>query len=982
MRLILVHSSPRFCVHARAPAAAPVLLPAVVAPCLAIADSSVVHTAAELVRELEKLGERVQEMIMLHFACHVRADDAALLLAGTADAEGAATPFARPLLPGELRRMLEQSGLLAKNGASMCTRLLLVLDVPRGVGGGRLADALGGGTLCDALVLTPLQAGERDALAKSGFWPIFYGKLRAGSDVPTALRQAKLAAELAGEALRVAEKLVPNELQPTTAGAQAKQPQWKKLINAPRVWVDREDLTVLLKEARAKAGVEHVVVLKSGDGIPGGSGKSTLARKLASELQTVRTGPHIEVDFTLEDREQVRDLSVMQREVLSAVYPDRIDSYTKITPDELNQQYRALFSVAKNGILLLDNVSPEQNNLQKMMPPSESGWLTIVTTRESLQDLDAYNPMKLEIGEFSVGEGSKLLEKYAFENSHRAKSQSDEQWIEKLVEVCGGIALAIELAGSLLRTQPKLTMEKLHQKLAVKGAHKLADKEKSMSACLKVTYDALSGQEQRALWQACAFPKSFKRELFEHAFALWPKSDDDTNDNNAKDDDDDDDDESSDLFSDDDDLAAVMDDPLDKLKERSMLQFDAGRERFGVHDVVRSFVASRKRDSDDGSAAACRQRCGLAYADFVESVEILYEEKGSYRKALEQAREEAESLEAVMMAATGDCDRAVLKSICDVFGNCVSNFVGFGVQQVVFETGWSMFNHDEIATGLLCKYWLAGVLNSKGDCDSAEAMYRDVMEVEKRVWSKQDRRFLMTKASLAGVLLGKSEYSEAEIMYREVVEVLEHALDKDHPSILACKGNLAAALVSQGKGRYGAAETIYREILEVDERVFGKEHPRTLGSKQNWAFILKCRGKYLKAESTYRDVIQVQEQALGQEHTDTLTSKHNLAGVLYSKRDYKKAETMYREVLQVRQRVLGEAHRHTLVTEQNLGSTLICLQKSQEAQQLLEHAVSARTKVLGDQHPEVLAARKQLQIAREQAKKAAKSKARKNRRRR
>ena len=635
-----------------------------------------------------------------------------------------------------------------------------------------------------------------------------------------------------------------------------KQQKWPQLISAPRVWVDREHLTAILKEARSKVGLEHVVMLKSGNGIPGGSGKSTLARKLASELRAVRTGPHVELDLTLEGREQVRDLATVQREFLSAVYPDRIESYTKITPDELSQQYRALFSVAKNGILLLDNMSPKQNDLRKLIPPSESGWLTIVTTREPLQDLDAYNPMKVEIGELSVWEGSKLLEKYAFENSDRMKEASDQEWIEKLVEVCGGIALAIELAGSLLRTQPKLTMEKLYQKLASKGAHKLADKEKSMSACLKVTYDALGEQERRAMWQACAFPKSFKRELFEHAFALWPKSDDDANGNNTKDDGDDDDDESSDLFSGDDELAAVIDNPLDKLKERSMLQCDPERGRFDVHDVVRSFVASRKRDSDDGSVTACRQRCGLAYAEFVKKVETLYEEKDGHGKALKQAREEAESLEAVMLAAIAHSDEIVLKAICIVFDDCVSNFVGLDVQLAFFEKALGTFNNEEErAAGLNCKLCLAGVLESKG------------------------------------------EYQKAETMFREVMEMQEVLLGKEHPSTLTSKGNLAGVLESNGE--HGKAETMYREVLEVRERVLGKEHPSTLTSKNNLAGVLTSKGEYDKAATMFREVMEAQERVLGPEHPSTLSSKGNLAGVLAREGEYDKAETMRREVMEV-----------------------------------------------------------------------------------
>ena len=72
--------------------------------------------------------------------------------------------------------------------------------------------------------------------------------------------------------------------------------------------------------------------------------------------------------------------------------------------------------------------------------------------------------------------------------------------------------------------------------------------------------------------------------------------------------------------------------------------------------------------------------------------------------------------------------------------------------------------------------------------------------------------------SLIGLLLlqSKGDYNGAEFLYRRALEVCERSLGKDHPSTKITCGNLAWSLILQGKAEE-AKNSIYKAL---EEKVF------------------------------------------------------------------------------------------------------------------------------------------------------------------
>ncbi|OCK89205.1 purine and uridine phosphorylase [Cenococcum geophilum 1.58] len=115
-----------------------------------------------------------------------------------------------------------------------------------------------------------------------------------------------------------------------------------------------------------------------------------------------------------------------------------------------------------------------------------------------------------------------------------------------------------------------------------------------------------------------------------------------------------------------------------------------------------------------------------------------------------------------------------------------------------------------------------------------------ILELRERSDNEQAERDLLFKVGCSYRIIGK--YKESEIIYRQTLELKKKVLGREHPDTLNSMNNLAVVLGNQGK--YEEAEQIFRQTLELKEKVLGREHPDTLISMNNLAGELGSQGKY------------------------------------------------------------------------------------------------------------------------------------------
>jgi tetratricopeptide (TPR) repeat protein len=73
------------------------------------------------------------------------------------------------------------------------------------------------------------------------------------------------------------------------------------------------------------------------------------------------------------------------------------------------------------------------------------------------------------------------------------------------------------------------------------------------------------------------------------------------------------------------------------------------------------------------------------------------------------------------------------------------------------------------------------------------------------------------------------KFESAEAAYRESLEIKERLYGRKHKETSITLSNLADTLRQRGK--FEASETMFRESLEIKRRTFGKNHEETAKSK-------------------------------------------------------------------------------------------------------------------------------------------------------
>ena len=170
--------------------------------------------------------------------------------------------------------------------------------------------------------------------------------------------------------------------------------------------------------------------------------------------------------------------------------------------------------------------------------------------------------------------------------------------------------------------------------------------------------------------------------------------------------------------------------------------------------------------------------------------------------------------------------------------------------------------------------------------------------------------------NLAGLYRRQGRYSEAEPLYKQALEMYKRLLGEEHPSVATSLNNLAGLYRRQG--RYSEAEPLYKQALEMYKRLLGEEHPSVATSLNNLAGLYRRQGRYSEAEPLYKQALEMYKRLLGEEHPSVATSLNNLAGLYRRQGRYSEAEPLYKQVLEMDKRLLGEEHPHVATSLNNL----------------------------------------------------------------
>lgn len=230
----------------------------------------------------------------------------------------------------------------------------------------------------------------------------------------------------------------------------------------------------------------------------GGVGKTTLAvhtvRRLAGEFPDgqlyVEMGGHEggePLDPLAALARLLRELGVPEEEI-----PDNVDLAAG--------RYRSVLAGRRVLVLIDDAVSSAQ---VRPLIPGTAGSAALITTRRQLIDLAGVQQLQLDV--LPVEDAVQLLA--AVVGDGRIEQELDAA--RAVAELCGGLPLALRIAGSYLAGRPERAVEDLAKELGSEGARLavLSADDKGVRASIKLSVDALAADpRQLAQTAARAFP--------------------------------------------------------------------------------------------------------------------------------------------------------------------------------------------------------------------------------------------------------------------------------------------------------------------------------------------------------------------------------------------------------------------------------------------------------------------------------------------
>ena len=188
---------------------------------------------------------------------------------------------------------------------------------------------------------------------------------------------------------------------------------------------------------------------------------------------------------------------------------------------------------------------------------------------------------------------------------------------------------------------------------------------------------------------------------------------------------------------------------------------------------------------------------------------------------------------------------------------------------------------------------------------------------------------------------------EAEPLYREALEVSRRVLGADHADDDGVRDEPGQPAIGR-RGATQEAEPLYEHNLETQLRVLGAEHPSTLDTMGNLANLLPGDRPLRAGGSPPSPGARDRGGACrARRRPATVSEMNNLANDLALLGRFEEAAPLMQRTLELKMELYGAAHPTTLNSVSNLGDLDDQLGRDAEAEALHRQALDGRTRALG-----------------------------------
>ncbi|MCB9610509.1 MAG: tetratricopeptide repeat protein [Polyangiaceae bacterium] len=262
--------------------------------------------------------------------------------------------------------------------------------------------------------------------------------------------------------------------------------------------------------------------------------------------------------------------------------------------------------------------------------------------------------------------------------------------------------------------------------------------------------------------------------------------------------------------------------------------------------------------------------------------------------------------------------------------------------------------------------WRSYLLNEAGQALHRQGKYAEALEVYSRSLAITEKTLgeehpetAITLHAIGQALHRQGKYAEALDYYSRSLAITEKTLGEEHPDTAITLNAIGQALASQGK--YAEALDYYSRSLAIKEKTLGEEHPSTASTLHAIGQALDAQGKYAEALDYYSRDLAITEKTLGEEHPETAITLNAIGQALHRQGKYAEALDSLRRSLAIKEKTLGVEHPETAITLATIAQSKAKLDERAEARRLFERALYVLDKMLGASHPTTRAVRAEME---------------------
>jgi len=241
-------------------------------------------------------------------------------------------------------------------------------------------------------------------------------------------------------------------------------------------------------------------------------------------------------------------------------------------------------------------------------------------------------------------------------------------------------------------------------------------------------------------------------------------------------------------------------------------------------------------------------------------------------------------------------------------------------------------------------------LYSLGRFDDAEAAFVQALALERSL-DPDSAETASALNNLALVLAATERRERAVSLYRESLQIRRRVLGDEHPTTTYSMTNLATLYAQMG--RWDEAEAAYTEALALRRASFDPGHPAIASVLYQLGWLNGKRGRWDRAVGFYRDALALREQRLGPDHPSVGVALNALGVAVRERGDPASARAYFERALENYRGAYGSSHHDIALVLANLGTTDYALGDFERASEGYREALAMTREELGDGHHHV-----------------------------